>query len=263
VSLRAIKAALRFEGVSSAQKLVLIALADRVGDQLECFPSVATIAEELGESPRWVQRQLQGLTEAGAVDRIPTVVESGRQTSNTYRLRLWPVAAECRKPVARGEGVNSDALITLNPKKEPKEGKESPHTPQGDGVGVVADSDDLATAADAAAYSRGGLCQIVGTQVVGYAPAFLALKEAWREYAPAMRWRSDLLAAKAYNAAVMGGADGWRIANGVQWSVAIATPELARHVPAAENWIAGAMWQQQVPEADRGEWSGDGSEVAS
>lgn len=68
------------EGMTIAQKAVLISLADNANDQGVCWPSIATIAKRVCASERAVQNAIKWLEEAGA---LKTMRATGRSTSYT------------------------------------------------------------------------------------------------------------------------------------------------------------------------------------
>lgn len=68
------------EGMSIAQKAVLISLADNANDQGVCWPAIATIAKRVCASERAVQTAIKWLEDAGALQTKRT---TGRSTSYT------------------------------------------------------------------------------------------------------------------------------------------------------------------------------------
>ena len=70
-------------------KLVLIALADRAGDDGTCYPSLQTVSEDCGTSISTVQRKLKLLEEMGLLTKINRS-KDGMKTSNLYRLPNTP-----------------------------------------------------------------------------------------------------------------------------------------------------------------------------
>lgn len=72
-------------------KPVLIALANRADDKGECFPSVATIGDDLGFSRTSRNRIRRGLTELhdlGYIEMHAQFRGKGQQTSNLFKLNL-------------------------------------------------------------------------------------------------------------------------------------------------------------------------------
>lgn len=239
-------------------KIVLWALADRIGDDLRCFPSLNKLCADTGMDRRKVQRLLKQLEDEGYIERVKRTHMSGRQRSNSYLLHIPGFEAETGEGVKSdtlpqkagenntkfdapegvkfdtGEGVKSDAPVSLNPHIEPPELTNTPLTPQGDGLGVMSFA----------------LCQIVGGLLVEPSAQFQAFEKEWAAHAPANRWHR-LKAARAWNAAVQAGAEPIEILAGVRWSVAIATAREARYVPAVAKWLANAEWQSQVAVGER------------
>ena len=68
-------------------KLVLIALANRADNNVECYPSLARIARDCETSESSVKRKLIVLEKLGLLQRINQYVE-GMKTSNLYRLQI-------------------------------------------------------------------------------------------------------------------------------------------------------------------------------
>ena len=61
-------------------------LKDRSGRKGQCWPSVKTIAAELGLSRSTVKRALDDLCRAGLITKEDRWRENGSLTSNLYRL---------------------------------------------------------------------------------------------------------------------------------------------------------------------------------
>jgi DNA-binding transcriptional MocR family regulator len=70
-------------------KLVLIALADRAGDDGTCYPSLQTVSEDCGTSISTVQRKLKLLEAMGLLTKVNRS-KDGMKTSNLYRLPNTP-----------------------------------------------------------------------------------------------------------------------------------------------------------------------------
>ena len=69
------------EGISPAQKAVLISLADQANDDGYCWPSVGTIAKRTCLSERAVQGAIKWLHSAGLLSS-----DERRGTSSVYRI---------------------------------------------------------------------------------------------------------------------------------------------------------------------------------
>jgi len=77
------------KGISSAQKITLIALANRASDKGVCFPSQATIAKDTGLSKRHVYRCLCDLQEMGLLGWTQQHdTQDRRKKKNVYSLDL-------------------------------------------------------------------------------------------------------------------------------------------------------------------------------
>ena len=73
---------------NAAQKLVLLALADRSDDDGVAWPGTRYLSEKCGISSRQIRSHIQRLEELGFVERVERTHESGRQLSNLYRLQI-------------------------------------------------------------------------------------------------------------------------------------------------------------------------------
>lgn len=69
------------QGLKSSQKLVLLALADRAGDDQECYPSIARIASDTGLDRKVI---MSAVTELERAELIQVVRRKG--AGNVYRL---------------------------------------------------------------------------------------------------------------------------------------------------------------------------------
>lgn len=72
--------------LNSTDIRVYLALSSRANGSLECWPSHATIAEDVGRDKRTVIRTLERLRELGYISWSRRVREDGSLTSNIYRL---------------------------------------------------------------------------------------------------------------------------------------------------------------------------------
>jgi len=111
-------------GITSAQRLVLLALADHASDDGECWPGIRGVAAKTGLSRRGVQLALGALKRSGFVAVESRHRSDGGQTSNRFRLTL-PVAeaqqiAQGGAPSCAG-GAHPPA--PHEPSKEPSDAK--------------------------------------------------------------------------------------------------------------------------------------------
>lgn len=83
-----VSAALRTPGLSTGERCVLTLLADYAGTDARCWPSIATMARDLGLDRTTIQRHLRALTTAGLVTTEARTDHTGRQTSTLYTLHL-------------------------------------------------------------------------------------------------------------------------------------------------------------------------------
>lgn len=72
--------------LSHRARAVYMYLKDRSGRKGQCWPSVKTIAAELGLSRSTVKRALDDLCRAGLITKEDRWRENGSLTSNLYRL---------------------------------------------------------------------------------------------------------------------------------------------------------------------------------
>lgn len=75
------------EDLSSAEKMVLLALADHANDEGMCYPSVGRLSARTALNERTVQRVIRRLCEVGL---ISIADGAGRSGSNVYWLHLTP-----------------------------------------------------------------------------------------------------------------------------------------------------------------------------
>jgi len=88
-------------------KLVALALADMASDEGICWPSMRSLQRRTGISETQVRSHIRILQAAGILEIEPRKAESGRQTSNLFRI-LSPIegegAAHRTLPAAEGGG---------------------------------------------------------------------------------------------------------------------------------------------------------------
>jgi len=109
MSLEAIIWAFKQENLTTAQKIVLLALGDHCAGDLVCYPSIKHLSKKTCLSTRSVQNALKSLVNAGLLTCHPQFNQSGRQTSNYYKMTLPECegagAAPTPSSICRGEGA--------------------------------------------------------------------------------------------------------------------------------------------------------------
>ena len=80
------KSAARDHQLANAPFRCLSALAAYADIEGKCWPSVMTLAQDLGIQPRTVQKHLRELEYRGYIQRIAQYRDSGGQTSNLYKI---------------------------------------------------------------------------------------------------------------------------------------------------------------------------------
>ena len=91
------------QGLSFAEKLVLVKLADMANDEGVCWPSTATIGAQCGLDRRSVRRIFARLEAAGHLHRRARFNEKGLNTSNWLTV-LPPADRRADAPVDGGQG---------------------------------------------------------------------------------------------------------------------------------------------------------------
>lgn len=104
---------------NSGTRMVAIALADRVNQDGQCWPSISDLSRRTGLSGRMVQKHLRYLEEEGVITRNGQRIGSGGQpVSNLWTWRFWriggvnymtPPGVNSMTPLPRGGGVNSSS----------------------------------------------------------------------------------------------------------------------------------------------------------
>ena len=91
---------------TKANKLVLVALANRADEKGVCWPGIKGIAERCQLSERSVRYSLKALESENLIQRVHSFDEkTKRQTSNTYALRVQDLQGEGEVGF-RGEGAD-------------------------------------------------------------------------------------------------------------------------------------------------------------
>lgn len=120
---------------SSGERLVLLALADHAGEDGECYPHTARLADKCGLDRKTVQRHLIALDERGLVSKLYRRKRSdGRLSGWQYRLEMHVREGTCKSsqegtqtspqegtPTSRQEGTPMPSLepSISNPQIEP------------------------------------------------------------------------------------------------------------------------------------------------
>ena len=92
MSVQALSAAFALRGVSPAEKLVLLALANYADERFQCWPSQERLAEDTELSARTVWGALKRLAEAGILSREQRKRQDGTRTTDVVTLHLSPLA---------------------------------------------------------------------------------------------------------------------------------------------------------------------------
>ena len=91
MSLEALTAAFKVEGLTPTKKLILVVLANYADEQGTCYPSHKHIAKLVGlKDHKGVQRTIKEFEEQGFLRIERRYTEEGGQTSNRYHLKLNP-----------------------------------------------------------------------------------------------------------------------------------------------------------------------------
>lgn len=88
MSIQAVAAAIKLQGVTSTEKLLLIALANYADDNLVCFPSIRQLALDTCMSERQIQRVMHSLEGRKMVARTPRQRFDGSRSTDTIELSL-------------------------------------------------------------------------------------------------------------------------------------------------------------------------------
>lgn len=125
MSVQALTAALKIQGVTPAEKLLLIVLANYADDKMTCWPSHSTLHANTCISERNILRLLRTLEAKGLVYRKARATRNGRRSSDLIRLDL--VGTPRPHSVSASGDTTSPALGTPCPisgdmvSDEPKE----------------------------------------------------------------------------------------------------------------------------------------------
>ena len=122
MSFEAINWAWKQRGLTSTQKLTLLALADRHNPDYGCFPSISKICSDTELSRSTVIRCTQYLQQVGLISKEKAQRENGSDTSNRYLLGFEvgvsgkhpPSVTETPPPVSERNPHNQVNITTKN-----------------------------------------------------------------------------------------------------------------------------------------------------
>ena len=103
MSIHALSWALQQKCGSPTLKLILIALADRCGDDYTCWPSFKRLSKDCELSSKAIRNNIKQLSEKGLVEIIHRKRDDGSYTSNIYKLPINTPPTE-REGVPHEEG---------------------------------------------------------------------------------------------------------------------------------------------------------------
>ena len=142
MSVQAITEALEIQGVTPAEKLLLIVLANYADREMKCWPSHSTLASDTSMSERNILRVFKTLEAKGLLSRrgrkrgdlkisdVITLTLSGDTTSPRGDILVKTVGTPCR--------VSGDTMAvepSENLKEEPS-ARTDPRPPRGSGAGL-------------------------------------------------------------------------------------------------------------------------------
>jgi hypothetical protein len=129
MSIQAVGWAFEQRGITPAQKLVLISLADFANGQNECFPSQRKIADRCCLSRQGVNAAISALQKAGIISKKKQERDDGSTTSCVYSLNIGVnsvdrVVSAVETPACQpdGQGMSSGKTPILEPSSEPSIG---------------------------------------------------------------------------------------------------------------------------------------------
>jgi DNA-binding transcriptional MocR family regulator len=107
LNLEAIKWAREYRARSAAEMAVLWAIATRVDDKGECFPSRKRLAKDAAVNERTARRILTELEERGVIEREEREFEGWEMRDKSKLIRLRPICATSVYPAP-------DTIINAN-----------------------------------------------------------------------------------------------------------------------------------------------------
>lgn len=138
MSIEAINWALnQVTNVTSTQKAVLIALADRADAQGRCFPSYEDIMTRSCASRNAVSRALASLVELGLIVKEPRFNKSTIYTLSLSSTQMntsassTQISTSSSTQMKTASSTQMNTLTTIEPSKEPPKAKHSRKVPEG------------------------------------------------------------------------------------------------------------------------------------
>lgn len=133
MSLRAMTWAFSVRGLTSTEKVVLLALADYSNDDGECWPGQVSLAEKCDVSERTIRNTLNSLNEKGRVAIESRRRPDGYKTSNRYLLAMEiSPAASAAKPISPAGSGNSHRQTVAGQEPSVEPSGNTPPTPSKD-----------------------------------------------------------------------------------------------------------------------------------
>lgn len=147
MSVQALSCAFAIRGISSSEKLVLLALANFANDKMECWPSQDRLAADTELSPRTVWAALARLEALGLLSRVKRNRPDGTRSTDYFALHFSltvtsePVAKSAKASRKSCENQSQSlhepvaavaTLTTFEPSiEEPKKEESASRLPQG------------------------------------------------------------------------------------------------------------------------------------
>lgn len=109
-------AVFKAHGLSSTEKLVLLAIADHASAEGTCFPSYRTIEEKTALSRRTVMAIMKGLEKRGLLERSKRMRADGSHTSNEITMNLDAISALSAREGVQETAKGRDSPAPLEPR---------------------------------------------------------------------------------------------------------------------------------------------------
>ena len=110
MSIEALNAAFKYQGITPSQKLVLLALANYADEEMRCFPGLDRIARDTCLSRSTVIRTIKSLSETGIIEVEKRGGMGDGRASNRYRI-----IAKCHHDTPRLSVTMTPLSVTMTP----------------------------------------------------------------------------------------------------------------------------------------------------
>lgn len=104
------------QDLPATQKIILLSLADRCGEDFTCYPSQKRLEKDTGLNIKTIKANIKKLVSAGLVS------DTGRRIGRTMSVKIYKLSVNCSREDSPKTGHLEDEVSPILPESEPENG---------------------------------------------------------------------------------------------------------------------------------------------